>query len=107
MPVPLFRHAESIVALACALAISLPVATMAADRIPRTASGKPDLSGTYDAATLTPLTRPAAYGDNLYLTKEEAEKIAATEAAITRRKSEIALADRGRAQRAGGAGERS
>ena len=31
--------------------------------IPRTASGRPDLSGTYDVATLTPLERPAEYGD--------------------------------------------
>ena len=81
MRTPHFRHATPIAALLGAFLVSLPAATMAADKIPRTAAGKPDLSGTYDAATLTPLTRPAAYGDNLYLTKEEAEKIAATEAA--------------------------
>ena len=40
--------------------------------IPRTASGRPDLSGTYDVATLTPLERPAEYGDRLVLTEEEA-----------------------------------
>ena len=40
--------------------------------IPRTADGRPDLSGTYDIATLTPLMRPAKYGDKLFLTKEEA-----------------------------------
>ena len=61
-------------------ALSLPAALAAEDAIPRTASGKPDLSGTYDAATLTPLTRPTEFGDNLYLTREEAEKIAAEEA---------------------------
>jgi hypothetical protein len=61
------------------VALAVPAAMLAADT-PRTKSGHPDLSGTYDAATLTPLTRPAAYGDNLYLTKEEAEKIAADEA---------------------------
>ncbi|MEQ8691649.1 MAG: hypothetical protein RIC89_12560 [Pseudomonadales bacterium] len=43
--------------------------------IPRTPSGKPDLSGTYDIATLTPLQRPEELGETLYMTPEEAEKI--------------------------------
>ena len=47
--------------------------TAAAD-IPRTADGRPDLSGVYDIATLTPLQRPKEFGDNLYLTPEEAAK---------------------------------
>ncbi|REJ85511.1 MAG: hypothetical protein DWQ36_03085 [Acidobacteria bacterium] len=63
-----------------ALLSGLLIATGAAiaagsDEIPRTADGKPDLSGTYDIATLTPLQRPPQYGDNLYLTPEEAERI--------------------------------
>ena len=41
----------------------------------------PDLSGTYDVATLTPLFRPEAYGENLYLSREEGERIAKEEAA--------------------------
>ncbi len=41
----------------------------------------PDLSGTYDIATLTPLERPQMYGDKLFLSHEEAEKIAAADAA--------------------------
>ena len=45
--------------------------------VPRTEAGHPDLSGTYNGATLTPMTRPKEFGDNLYLTKEEAEKITA------------------------------
>ena len=45
--------------------------------IPRTADGHPDLSGTYDIATLTPLERPEAYGDSLFLAPEEAEKLVA------------------------------
>ena len=40
------------------------------------ADERPDLSGTYDIATLTPLERPKEYGDNLYLTPERAEQIA-------------------------------
>ncbi len=43
--------------------------------IPRTADGHPDLSGTYDVSTLTPLQRPEQFGDNLELTPEEAQKI--------------------------------
>lgn len=31
-----------------------------------------NISGTYDVGTLTPLQRPAAYGDNLFLTEEAA-----------------------------------
>ena len=37
----------------------------------------PDLSGTYDVGTLTPLQRPEAFGDNLYLTPQQAEVMAA------------------------------
>ena len=33
-----------------------------ADGIKRTSSGKPDLTGTYDAGTLTPMNRPEAFG---------------------------------------------
>ena len=40
--------------------------------LPRTAAGHPDLQGTYDVATITPLERPAGLGDRLVLTKEEA-----------------------------------
>ena len=37
----------------------------------------PDISGNYNVATLTPLERPRMFGDNLYLSKEAAAKIAA------------------------------
>ena len=36
---------------------------------PRTADGHPDLQGFYDLATLTPLERPAMFGNNLTLTQ--------------------------------------
>lgn len=52
---------------------------------------RPDLSGTYDIATLTPLTRPAKFGERLALTVEEAKAIERQEAAIfaaTNRKSD-------------------
>jgi hypothetical protein len=40
-------------------------------------AGPPNLSGTYDVATLTPLRRPPEFGDNLYLTREQADALAA------------------------------
>ncbi len=56
--------------------VALALASVAtAQDIPRTASGRPDLSGTYDTATLTPLQRPEEYGDRLELTEEEAASI--------------------------------
>jgi hypothetical protein len=44
--------------------------------IPRRPDGRPDLSGTYDVATLTPLVRPAQYGDRLTVTEKEAKEYA-------------------------------
>ena len=64
-------------ALVCTILLPVSLTWAAADRTP---AGHPDFSGTYDGATLTPLTRPAGLGDNLYLTKEEADKLAAEEA---------------------------
>jgi len=65
-------------ASAAILVLLLAAPAFAAEgEIKRAANGKPDLTGTYDAATLTPLQRPEEYGENLYLTREEAEKIAA------------------------------
>jgi hypothetical protein len=45
--------------------------------IPRRPDGRPDLSGTYDVATLTPLARPSQFGDQASLTEEEAKAYAA------------------------------
>ena len=53
--------------------------------IPRTPDGRPDLSGIYDTATLTPLQRPARYGNRLSLTDEEAAAITAGEPAALAR----------------------
>ena len=43
--------------------------------IARTADGHPDLSGMYDVATMTPLQRPAEFGNRRALTKEEAAEM--------------------------------
>ena len=48
--------------------------------IPRTPDGRPDLSGTYDTATLTLLQRPRQFGDRASLTAEEASVAAANPA---------------------------
>ena len=50
-----------------------------ASDVKRTPSGKPDLSGTYDIATLTPLERPEEYGEKLTLTDAESEALVKSE----------------------------
>jgi hypothetical protein len=62
----------TLMAIFPALAINAEEAT----DIARRADGRPDLSGTYDTATLTPLVRPAQFGDRLTLTEEEAAALA-------------------------------
>ncbi len=66
--------------------ISLPV--LSQDEVPRTPSGRPDLSGNYDIATLTPFTRAAGLGDQQELTDEQAQAIERSAAAA------MAFADR-------------
>jgi hypothetical protein len=65
----------AITVLGC-LALASAVAAQNGD-IRRTASGRPDLSGSYDVSTLTPMERPAELGDTMALTDEEAAEIAA------------------------------
>jgi hypothetical protein len=55
--------------------IALPALAEGAGDTKRTANGKPDLSGVYDAGTVTPVDRPSQFGDNLYLTPEDAKKL--------------------------------
>lgn len=56
----------------CAVTVVMaPPATAQSDGIPRTPSGRPDLSGTYDTATVTPLQRPREFGERMSLTAEE------------------------------------
>ena len=64
------------VILAAQLFSSPPMAAASSD-IPRRPDGRPDLSGTYDVSTLTPLVRPPQFGDKASLTEEEARAYAA------------------------------
>ncbi len=78
-------HIFAILSLALALVLG-GAAQLSAQRAETTRSApRPDLSGTYDTATLTPLTRPREYGDKLFLSADEARAI--EDAA--RRRSEI------------------
>jgi hypothetical protein len=58
----------------CILLAAAP-GSAAGDDIPRTASGRPDLTGNYDLAGLTPFERNPQHGDRQFLTREEAEAI--------------------------------
>lgn len=49
------------------------------------AAAEGDLTGMYDAGTLTPLERPEAFGDNLYLSAEQGSKMAEQAAAFNQR----------------------
>ena len=82
MFLPRSRNNVPTALLVIGLLVALPAALMAEADLPRTASGRPNLSGNYNAATLTPFERPVAYGDKLLMTREEAEKIAADQAAF-------------------------
>ena len=64
------------------LGLALPMAAAAQEGLPRTASGRPDLSGTYDTATLTPLQRPQRFGMRQTLTAEEAAVVASDPGAL-------------------------
>ncbi len=75
------RGARLLAIAVAALVVVLPAVALGASSsstsdIPRTPSGKPDLSGTYDVATLTPTYRPEALGDQLELSDEQAAAIA-------------------------------
>ena len=48
---------------------------LAAEDVPRTPGGRPDLSGNYDVSVLTPLERDPKHGNNLYMSTDEATAI--------------------------------
>ncbi len=66
--------ALSLFAASAMLAV-VPAAAAGEDDIPRTASGKPDLTGRYNIASSTPFERPLEFGDKLFLSVEEAEEM--------------------------------
>ena len=83
--------------LTAAVVTMFPVVGVAQDRggdIPRTQSGRPDLSGTYDPATLTPLERSERFGDTLVLTEEEAAAISGEERALVDARNAVSNPDR-------------
>ncbi len=86
------RRSSRLQSMSLALGLALPIAagfaaetantagsTSTSSKIPRTPDGHPDLSGSYDTATLTPLQRPEQLGDKQFLTDQEAAKIAEEE----------------------------
>ena len=81
-------------ALAAFFLISATPAGASSDDIPRLPSGRPDLSGTYDIATLTPLERPEEFGDLLYMTPEQASEIVAKKLAADAEQAQPSAADR-------------
>src|SRR5579872_6788455 len=73
-----FTASASVTALAALLLWAVPVAAQSSKPAAkthgahRTPDGHPDLQGTYDLATITPLERAA--GSSLVMTKEEATR---------------------------------
>ena len=57
------------------LLAALLTAINATADIPRTADGKPDLSGFFDVATITPMERSKELGETMSITPEEALKM--------------------------------
>ncbi len=59
-----------------------PAVLASEDILPRTLSGHPNLTGNYDAATLTPFERPVHFGSKAFLTPKEAKAIADRERSL-------------------------
>ena len=77
-------RAQPVVSIAFMLFVVLIGVAAAEDGdIARTPSGKPDLSGTYDIANLTPWERDAKYGNQRIMPPEDAEAIARNIAGFT------------------------
>ena len=77
-----------------ACSTSVPALSAEESAIPRTLDGKPDLSGNYDAATLTPLERPQQLGNQAFLTPAEAQAIAERERGLQVKGAARSEADR-------------
>jgi len=72
-----------------AIACLAPMAAAQTDDVSRTPSGRPDLSGTYDVGTLTPMQRPTDLGEKMSLTEEEAAAFGARATAALDRRNNI------------------
>src|SRR6266851_205817 len=83
---------NGILKIAISLVSLMPVSTVGQTRQARMPDGHPDLQGTYDLATLTPLERPA--GAKAVLTREEAAKIEHEAAAARERGDQSIKGDR-------------
>jgi hypothetical protein len=69
------RRGACVVAVVAIVALSAPVSGQVTGRgstAPRTADGRPDLEGFWTNDTVTPLERPAEFGNKELLTLEEA-----------------------------------
>ncbi len=88
------RNAPIAIIALLGLALTVPAAIAADGDIPRTASGRPDLTGVYDISSLTPFQRPTKFGDQLFLTREEAEAIVTAQAERTATRAEASDPDR-------------
>jgi hypothetical protein len=75
------RTTDLLTSLSLAL-IFTSAAFAGSGEIKRMADGHPDLSGTFNAATLTPLQRPVSLGDRAFLTLDEARELAEAEVAL-------------------------
>ena len=74
-------------AVAMAALLACPAAAQSY-RAPRTPLGQPDLQGVWTNATITPLTRPAKYGERNVLTPDEARALEQATAAQVARADE-------------------
>jgi hypothetical protein len=90
--------AGALALVVAAIGLAVPMAAQAPARwtLPRTADGHPDLQGTFDVATITPIERPAEFGNRLILTKEEAAALERVEAVRDQKLNESTAADQQR-----------
>jgi hypothetical protein len=96
------RFISAVGILAVGLGITIAAQAQRGWTPPRAADGHPDLQGTYDVATITPLERPAQF-KSLNLTPQEAAKLEGAEAAREEKLNEpSAAADQRTAPPVGG-----
>lgn len=93
--------------LTCLALRSLGAQTPPGWKVPRTADGRPDLQGTYDVATITPIERSGDHGGRLVLTAQEAAALEQAEAARDEKLNESTTADANRAAPPTGGAERN